>query len=155
MAKFFAIGNVYQGTTQACLPDTTPPTFAGIATLTALAGGQLRATWLAASDVTLPIRYEVYTQELTDVGLFDVANIVGITSQLSFDILSLANGTYLTAAKIYYVGVRALDGVSNRDTNLVSMDEESLGVSIGGVGAVLDQLSIVKQWLQTIFVSLD
>ncbi len=116
------------GTSSACLVDLTPPTFAGITFLDVETRGQIRAMWAAASDATSPIRYEIYIQAATATGLFNTTNIVAVTPNLLYDIFTMPDGSFLVNGDTYYVGVRAIDGVSNRDSNTVSMNVISTGV---------------------------
>lgn len=121
-------GGFYHGTSSACVTDLTPPTFAGISTIDVESRGQIRAGWSAASDPTLPIRYEIYIKAGTSSGLFSTSNIAGITPNLQYDIFTMPDGSFLVNGTTYYVGVRALDGASNRDSNTVSMSVISTGV---------------------------
>jgi hypothetical protein len=123
--------NILQGTSLACVVDFTPPTFAGITSLTVEARGQLRANWSAATDATAPIRYQVYIKPATATGLFSAGNIVGITSNLQLDIFTLPDGSLPVAGDAYYVGVRAFDGVGNLDGNTVSLNIVSPGLGSG------------------------
>jgi len=120
--------NFYQGTSQACIVDLTPPTFAGITFLDVESRGQIRGAWSAASDATAPIRYEVYIQASTATGLFNTTNIIAVTPNLQYDIFTLPDGSFLQNGTTYYVGTRAIDGVNNRDNNTVSMSVISTGV---------------------------
>jgi hypothetical protein len=128
MPDIFVNNNFYQGTSAACVIDLTPPTFAGVNFLDVESRGQIRAAWAAGSDANLPIRYEVYIQATTSVGLFNTANIVAITPNLQFDIYNMPNGSFLVNGTTYHVGVRAIDALSNRDANLVSMSVISTGI---------------------------
>lgn len=131
MNQFFG-GLFYHSTSQACVTDLVPPTFSGIATLIANSNGSLTATWLAASDPTLPIRYEVFVQKNTATGLFGSANKVMITENLQAVLFTEADGSLLETGT-YFVGVRALDGTGNQDSNLVSLSAVSVGVLDGSV----------------------
>ena len=128
MSDIYVEDNFYQGTSSACLVDLTPPTFTGINFLDVESRGQIRAGWPAASDITLPIDYEVYIQASTATGLFNTANIIAITPNLTFDIFGLPDGSFLVNGTTYYVGVRALDGVRNRETNTTSLSVISTGI---------------------------
>jgi len=128
MADIFVADNFYMPTSDACIVDLTPPTFAGINFLDVESRGQIRAGWPAASDPNTPIRYEVYIQATTPTGLFNTANITAITDKLQYDIFTLPNGSFLVNGTTYYVGVRAVDAISNRDTNTVSLNVISTGV---------------------------
>jgi hypothetical protein len=128
MANFLVENNFYQGTSDACIIDLTPPVFSGITGLDVESRGQIRASWSAATDPTLPIRYEIYIKAGSNVGLFSVSNIVAISSNLQYDIFTLPDGSFLVNGTTYFVGVRALDGVNNRDSNVVSQSVISTGV---------------------------
>lgn len=128
MPNILISNNFYQGTSGACIVDLIPPTFAGINFLDVESRGQIRAGWSAATDPTPPIRYEVYVQASTAVGLFSVANIIAITPNLQYDIFTLPDGSFLQNGVTYFVGARAIDGVNNRDNNVISMSVISTGI---------------------------
>lgn len=128
MPNILINNNFYQGTSQACIVDLTPPTFAGITFLDVESRGQIRAGWSAATDATAPIRYEVYIKASTATGLFNTTNIIAVTPNLQYDIFTMPDGSFLVNGTTYYVGVRAIDGVNNRDNNVVSMSVISTGV---------------------------
>lgn len=130
MPNILISNNFYQGTVEACITDLTPPTFAGIVSAVVQSRGQIRSTWAVATDSTPPIRYEVYIQATTNVGLFNTNNIIAITDKLQYDTFTMPDGTFLVNGTTYYLGVRAIDGVSNRDSNLVSLSVISTGVSV-------------------------
>lgn len=127
----FVENNVYQGAAAACITDLTPPTFAGIVSLTSLSIGQLRATWASATDSSTPVHYELYIQKDTATGLFSLSNIALITNNLTIDVFQLSNGDFLSQGDTYFVGIRAVDAIGNRDTNLVSLSAVSEGVAEG------------------------
>ena len=128
MPNILIENNFYQGTSQACILDLTPPTFSGITFLDVESRGQIRAGWSAASDATAPIRYEIYIKASTATGLFNTTNIIAVTPNLQYDIFTLPDGSFLVNGTTYYVGVRAIDGVNNRDSNVASMSVISTGV---------------------------
>ena len=128
MPNILISDNFYQGTSDACIVDLIPPTFAGINFLDVESRGQIRAGWSAATDPTPPIRYEVYIKASTATGLFNTTNIIAVTPNLQYDIFTLPDGSFLQNGVTYYVGVRAIDGVNNRDSNTVSMSVISTGV---------------------------
>jgi hypothetical protein len=111
----------YQSSSQACLVDLTPPTFAGLASITANADGSLTASWLAATDATAPISYDVYISpgSVSAVTLFVDANVVSTVRNLSATVFTDATAAVLVAADTYTMGVRARDAVGNEDSNLV------------------------------------
>lgn len=148
-------GGSTQGTSQACIIDTTPPVFAGINFVTRGSLGQIRALWNSATDVSLPIRYEVYIKSDTNSDLFNTVNIALVTTQLQADIFSLPGGSLLQSGTTYYVGVRAIDGVGNRDANLVSLSQTSSGIlgitsaQISGVFAVNTSSELIASFWVT------
>lgn len=130
MSNILINNNFYISTSSACVVDLIPPTFAGINGLAVQSRGQIRASWTAATDVTAPLRYEVYIQASTATGLFNVNNIIAVTPQLQYDTFVMPDGSFLVNGTTYYVGVRAIDGVSNRDNNTVTLSVISTGVSV-------------------------
>jgi hypothetical protein len=128
MADILVAQNFYMGSSQACIVDLNPPTFAGINFLDVESRGQIRAGWSAGTDANNPIRYEVYIKASTATGLFNTANITGITDKLQLDIFTLPDGSFLVNGTTYYVGVRAVDAIGNRDSNVVSQSVISTGV---------------------------
>lgn len=134
-------GNVYQNSSQACVVDFTPPVFAGIVSANVASKGQIRTTWLAGTDVNLPVRYEIYIKELTSTGLFSTSNIVAITDKLQYDIFTMPDGSYLNNGSTYYVGVRAIDGVGNRDNNVLNISVISTGINL-----VADVYDVNASW---------
>ena len=137
-------GVFYQRLANAAITDITPPTFAGLDTLSARPNGSLRLTWTAASDLTAPIRYEVYIQASTNVGLFNVANIAYVTNALTLDAFQLADASLLTKGVTYHVGVRAVDAVGNRETNVVSDSQVSAGVLDDDLAAIAASLAATQ-----------
>ncbi len=138
-ANQLVTGQVKQESSQSCIVDLVAPTFAGIDFLTRGALGQIRASWLAASDTSNPISYEIYVKAGTSSDLFNIVNIAAVTRNLNYDVFSLANGSLLQAGMLYYVGVRAVDAVGNRDTNLITLNVTSpgiLGVTSGQIFGV-------------------
>lgn len=125
-----AFGTSYQASSQACIIDLTAPTFTGISYLKVESRGQIRAQWAVATDPTAPIRYEVYIKASTATGLFTAANIIAITDKLQYDTFQMPDGSFLVNGTTYYVGVRAIDGVNNRDGNTVTMSVISTGVYV-------------------------
>jgi hypothetical protein len=147
-------GTAKQLSSQACIVDLVPPVFAGIDFLTRGPLGQLRVSWLPATDTSNPIRYEVYVKPNDSINLFLPSNIVIVTTQLNADVFTIANGTLLQTGTRYYVGVRAVDAVGNRDINTVILNQTSPGITgatnaqINGVFAVnTDNKLIATFWV--------
>lgn len=145
-------GGALQPTSQACIVDLTPPTFGGLTFLTRGTLGQLRASWAAASDTSSPIRYEVYVQAEPASNLFNIANIALVTTNLQADIFNIADGTLLQSGVKYFVGVRAVDAVGNRETNTISFSQVSPGItgatnaSINGVFAINNNNQLIASF---------
>ena len=148
-------GVSFQPSSQACIIDLTPPIFAGVNFVTKGALGQLEVLWNSASDTSAPIRYEVYVKADTNTDLFNPANIALVTTQLQADIFSIGNGSLLQSGTNYYVGVRAIDGVGNRDSNTVSLSQYSSGIlgitsaQISGVFAVNTASQLISSFWVT------
>lgn len=140
MSDMLSVDDGVHATPQACINDLTPPTFAGIVSLAAQLNGALLAAWAAASDATAPISYEVYIQAGTATGLFSSGNLAGITRNLSLRIFTDGLGAYLAKGTQYFVGVRAMDGVGNRDSNTASLSATSLGVLSEDLAALVVEL---------------
>lgn len=119
----------------ACLTDLTPPTFSGISGLVPQANGSLRAQWATATDLSLPITYDIYiaTGTVLPAALFVASNITMSwrpdgTGPFFRDIYSIPDGTYLTIDGVYTLGIRARDAVGNENTNLAVLTATSHGV---------------------------
>lgn len=124
----------------ACATVATP-TFAGISGLSRNGDGSLTASWAAGTTSAPPLRYEVYIQAGTATGLFALGNIVDIATGTSKRIFTDAAGLILQVGQTYFVGVRAVDAVSNRETNTVSMSLAISNINYNTLaGAVWDQL---------------
>jgi len=136
-----------QSTSGACVVDLTPPTFAGIASLAPQANGSLQVGWLAATDVTTPLSYEIYVQAATATGLFSLSNIAAISRGLSAKIFADALAAILVNGVTYFVGVRAVDGVGNRDSNLVSLSAISSGVIADDLATLASDLESIAETL--------
>jgi hypothetical protein len=145
-------GGALQPTSQACVIDLTPPIFGGLTFLTRGALGQLRAMWSTASDLSSPIRYEVYVQVDPALNLFNTNNIALVTTNLQADVFALADGSLLESGVKYHVGVRAVDAVGNRDNNTISFFQTTPGITgatnakINGVFAVNNNNQLIASF---------
>jgi hypothetical protein len=142
VANQLVTGGAKQRSSQACIIDLTPPTFAGISFLNLGVLGQLQLQWAAATDATAPVQYEVYVQAATASGLFNTTNIALVVSSLNADVFALANGDLIQGAVEYFVGVRAVDGVGNRDNNTVSLSQVSPGITGANLATISGIFSI-------------
>jgi predicted GH43/DUF377 family glycosyl hydrolase len=103
--------------------DSTPPTFAGLATANDLGtGGSVRLDWTAAvdpdtpecnSDPSLPISYNIYYSKIPSGQ--DFMNPNATTANMQYDVSFLDNGAF------YYFVVRAEDAAGNEENNLVEV----------------------------------
>lgn len=144
MASAYFRGEFYNTTPNACVIDTIPPVFAGIANATAQTDGSIEVDWLPALDSTPPIEYVLYIAlgSVSAATLFVNGNIVAIAPQLSnsFKIYTLSdNSTYLVNGQVYTLGVRAKDGVGNVDSNLVIQTETA--IASGNMPAVYQTIA--------------
>lgn len=148
-------GGAIQASSQACVIDLVPPTFSGINFLSIGSLGQLQLAWASGSDISNPIRYEVYIKPLTSVDLFNTNNIALVTTQLQANIFSIADGSLLQPAINYHVGVRAVDAVGNRDNNIISLNQTSPGITgafnavISGIFNIDDQNQLISTFWVT------
>lgn len=122
----------YQRTPNACQLDTTPPTFAGIASVTPQNNGALTVAWLAATDSSPPISYEIYIAlgSVNAATLFVSGNLVMISppNTLSCPIFTLGDrSTFIVKDQLYTLGVRARDAVGNVDSNTAILTSTSIG----------------------------
>ena len=141
---------VRQSTPSSATIVITPPTFAGIATLTENnLNGSYIATWLAATYDSPPIWYEVYVQKTTATDLFNTANIQQITQNLSAVIFTNADTTPLVIGATYFVGVRAINAIENRDLNTVSISDLFTSVNLGSLAASIAANSYLDLDLET------
>lgn len=143
-------------TSQACIAEFTPPTFAGIATLVAQQNGSLVASWLAGTDPNGPVRYQVYIQKDTATGLFSSANLAYETHKLTIALFQDGDGDFLEEGETYYVGVRATDALGNQDNNVVSLFAVSNGVLTGSVATIAQAtLALAKALEGDLKVTID
>lgn len=148
MAGQFIAGLTSQVLPQNCVVNTTPPTFAGIATLTARQNGSLRATWLAATTSGKdPVRYAAYIKVGSSLapGDFIAANRIPINSGvLSVDIFALADQiTLLVYGTTYAVGIRAIDSQGYESSTTTYLSAISNGVLPDYMNNIANALGIV------------
>jgi hypothetical protein len=86
--------------------------------------------------------YEVYIQEATSVGLFNLSNLTMITRNLQASVFQLPSNVLLQAGITYYVGIRAVDAVGNRDNNIVYLSAVSFGVPDSSILAAINALAL-------------
>lgn len=123
-SSYFLGSSFVQRPAPAALPSNVAPTFGGITLLAQNLDGTLQASWSAASVVpNPPVRYEVYIQQGSSLGLFNSVNLQAVTPKLTLKIAQDANGDVLELNKTYFVGVRAIDAYLNRETNTVSLSQ--------------------------------
>ena len=141
-SQYFA-GNFSHLTSQACMVDLNPPTFAGITTLVAQANGSLKATWAAATElVSPPIHYKRYIQLASEdvADLFNSNNHIISVHHLETYIFTDKNDDALLPGTSYRVGVRAIDAVGNESSNTQSLTAISTGVLTDSLATISQQL---------------
>lgn len=130
-----------------CTIDSTPPTFAGIATVTFQLDGSAVVTWAAATSTKTPVRYEIYVSpgSVSAAALFVTANRVAFApgALLAWRIFVLRDQvTYFMPGASYTFGIRAVDSQNYADTNTVILTATALYPNYGTLAAaVWDQLA--------------
>jgi hypothetical protein len=135
-------GGVKQESSQACIVDLIPPVFGGISFLGLGVLGQFQIQYSAGLDPSTPVRYEIYIQAGTATGLFNLINVALVTQSLTTDLFALADGSLLVPATTYFVGVRAVDAVGNRDSNLVSLSLVSPGITGANIATISGMFAV-------------
>jgi hypothetical protein len=118
-----AAGNVDANTaevsaTTLAVADTTPPSFAGVTSATAVGSTSLELSWTPAGDDNFPadsLVYHVYVSEIAggqDFGAPALSTAAGATGALV---------TGLDPASDYFFVVRAQDPAGNQDANTVEV----------------------------------
>jgi hypothetical protein len=129
-------GGVIQETSQACIVDLIAPVFAGVSNVSVGALGQFQVQWGAATDISEPIQYEIYIKPFNSTNLFNTNHISYVTTQLQASIFALGDGSLLQSGVQYFVGVRAIDAIGNRDNNTVIIAKTSPGIT-GAVNNII------------------
>jgi chitodextrinase len=97
-------------------PDTTAPTFAGVATAVAKSATEVEVTWTAATDnvsTSAAILYNVYMATATGAQSFAAPKVATLAGATSATVTGLTQGTQ------YFFVVRAKDEAGNEETNKV------------------------------------
>ncbi len=95
--------------------DITPPTFAGIESVTDDGTGtSLTLSWSSASDTATPVTYNIYRSTTPGGQDFSTPTYCNVTETTFQD-------TGLTEGTMYYYVVRAVDNAYNEDSNTVEM----------------------------------
>lgn len=121
---------VSQDLPQSSIADTTPPTFAGITSVVPNTDGSFTVSYSAASDVSLPVRYQIYMAlgTVSAAVLFQDANIVSSVTSLTSKVFMLPDwATYIVNGLVYTLGVRSVDAVGNVDTNTAVLTSTAIG----------------------------
>jgi hypothetical protein len=109
--------------TTAASPDVTPPTFAGLVSMTALSATSVSLQWAAATDdysAQADIVYDVYVADAPGAEFFSAPSFVTPAGATSFVI----NGQ--KPEKTLYAVVRARDLIGHSDTNTVERSAQTL-----------------------------
>ncbi|CAB4125175.1 hypothetical protein UFOVP53_74 [uncultured Caudovirales phage] len=139
MARQFFKGSFKHKVSNSAITDLTMPTFAGITSLIANPNGSLSINASAATDVSTPVKYEIYIST-TNVSLFSLSNISLIVNSLPCLAFQDSSGNILTS-QLYYVGIRAVDSVGNRNTNTVILSATSVGMPDTSTFSLLTSLN--------------
>lgn len=132
----------------ACTLDITPPTFAGVASVTPQDNGSLLVAWLAGSDLSTPISYEIYClPDVVTAAVLFAANPCLIVRNALLGFLFYDSNGIILEEKTYTIGVRARDAVGNIETNLVILTAASSGIL---QDSLLDTANALLLALQTV-----
>lgn len=110
-------------TTTLALPDTTPPTFGGLGSATAVSSTEISLSWNPATDNATPssnIVYLIYMSTISGGENFAMPSFITSPGVISFSVTGLSPGT------TYYFVVRARDASGNIDTNSVEWSATTL-----------------------------
>ena len=133
-------GLTIHNTPMACVADLTPPTFSGVSSIVPQSNGSLLVSWLSASDATAPIIYEIYCLP----GIVTAATLFFSTPCLIVRTLSgyvfRDGASALLTDQTYSVGVRAVDAVGNRDSNIIILTALSQGVLTDDLATIAQEL---------------
>jgi len=140
--QYFA-GLFKQLASQACLVDTTPPTFAGVTGVTAESSGAIKIDHGVATDATLPIEYKFYVAlgVVNAATLFAQNPVMHKNGGLGFARVFTLNdhATFFVKGLTYTVGVRAEDGVGNTDSNTAILTV--VAIASGNLPTVLQDIA--------------
>lgn len=147
----------------ACLTDLTPPTFAGITSVTPQSNGSLLVQFPQATDTSTPLRYRVYIAlgSVDASNLFQSTNIVQVVEPQGVGpyfakIFTLSDQvTFLAINETYTLGVRAVDAVGITETNTVILTAVSFGVIPDNLNSVYSNIVSEVDTLETIVNDLE
>lgn len=140
-SQYFA-GKFSQLTSQACVIDTTPPTFAGIASAVFQLDGSALVSWASGTSTKTPVRYEIYVSpgSVTAASLFVTANRVAFApgALTSWRIFVLRDQvTYFMPGQQYTFGIRAVDSQNYTETNTVVIVQTATYPNYGSLAATV------------------
>ncbi|HDH06729.1 MAG TPA: hypothetical protein ENH01_13700 [Nitrospirae bacterium] len=121
-------GNVDNNTVQVSAttqtpPDSTPPTFGGASTATAVSSAEIDLSWTAATDnvtASSNIVYLIYISTSPGGQDFQTPNYITTAGAVTYAVTGLGSST------TYYFVVRAKDEAGNVDTNTVEVSATTL-----------------------------
>lgn len=140
MAQQF-MQSMVQKLPSACVLDIVAPTFAGVATVTPQANGSLLVAWLAASDISLPLTYEIYCLPGSVSAGVLFSSSPALASQNLDEYLFRDSADALLLAGTYTVGVRVRDAVGNLDSNTALSVVVSTGVLTDSLATIAASLN--------------
>ena len=140
MSNTYFTGEMELTPTQACIVDTTPPTFAGVQSVTPQNSGALLVQWPAAVGTPPPLEYKVHIGlgVVPAATLFASAPVIHVNTLQTLVFTLNDQSTYLVKDQVYTIGVRAEDGLGNTETNMVTL--QATAIASGNVAALYQQL---------------
>lgn len=137
MSSTYFTGEMELTPTQACIVDTTPPTFAGVQSVTPQNSGALLVQWPAAVGTPAPLEYKVHIGlgVVPAATLFASIPVVNVNTLQALVFTLNDQATYLVKDQVYTVGVRAEDGLGNTETNMVTL--QATAIASGNVATIL------------------
>lgn len=124
----------------ACVLDITAPTFAGVNSVTPQANGSLLVAWLVASDIALPLTYEMFCLPGSVSAGVLFSSSPALASQNLSEYLFRDSAQALLVPGTYTVGVRVRDAVGNLDSNTATIGAVSTGVLTDSLATIAASL---------------
>ncbi|MEW6053755.1 MAG: fibronectin type III domain-containing protein [Nitrospirota bacterium] len=132
---------VEKSATTKSMPDTTPPSFSGLVSATALSTSSIRLSWNPATDDVTPasdIAYYIYMSAFSKGQNFTIPRDIVLSA-------ATATVTSLSPATTYYFVVRAADNTGNMEQNTVEKSATTLTpsfVDLQPVNAIINSFDI-------------
>ncbi len=139
MSSTYFTGEMQLTPTEACIVDTTPPTFAGVQSVTPQNSGALLVAWNAASGTPTPLEYKVYIGlgVVSAAALFAMDPVAHVNTLQALVFTLNDQATYLVKDQVYTIGVRSEDDLGNTETNTVTL--QATAIASGNVAQIIQQ----------------